>query len=152
MKASKSIKARALDMIESSEDEGVTTSDITNRFGELHQTVSARVHELIKEGKIKDSGKTKKTSTGVEGKIWVATTSDERLALASQAATKKERVSERDQRISDVHAGLVHLSYDQLHNVLDFLAKGAPSIKTLGDMAIRDYIVTKADAENIFGD
>ena len=37
-----------------------------------HQTVSARIRELAKDGRIKDSGKTRKTRSGRKAVVWIA--------------------------------------------------------------------------------
>ncbi len=151
MKAKKSIKERALLMIEESGDMGFTTSEITARVGGLHQTVSARVHELIKAGKIKDSQRTRKTERGIDATVWVATTLEERRAAREAGATTRERISAHGNRVSEIAGRIENLSYDELHNVLEFIDRGAVSMKKLGDQAVRDHIASQVESASLFG-
>lgn len=51
---------------------GLTSDECEERLGMRHQTCSARVHELMTEGKIRDSGMRRKTRSGRTATVWVA--------------------------------------------------------------------------------
>jgi site-specific DNA-methyltransferase (adenine-specific) len=50
---------------------GMTCDEIEERLGLRHQTASARVNELMTEGRIVDSGKRKETRSGAKAIVWV---------------------------------------------------------------------------------
>jgi len=50
---------------------GLTCDEAEVACGLSHQTVSARIRELFKAGRIKDSGRTRPTRSGRKAVVWV---------------------------------------------------------------------------------
>ena len=52
-------------------ENGGTCDEVEVMSGFSHQTVSARIRELAKAGRIKDSGRTRPTSAGRKAVVWI---------------------------------------------------------------------------------
>lgn len=52
---------------------GLTCAEVEAQTGMSHQTASARIWELQRKGKIKDSGQRRKTPSGRNAIVWVKT-------------------------------------------------------------------------------
>lgn len=50
---------------------GLTCDECEERLNLRHQTCSARVHELMEAGRIRDSGMRRKTRSGRNATVWV---------------------------------------------------------------------------------
>ncbi len=50
---------------------GITCDEVEVMSGISHQTVSARIRELAKAGRIKDSGRVRPTRSGRNAVVWV---------------------------------------------------------------------------------
>lgn len=64
------IRDRVFAWIESQSD-GATDDEIELALEQRHQTASARRRELVLQGKIVDSGRTRLTSSGRKATVWV---------------------------------------------------------------------------------
>lgn len=53
-------------------DGGATCDEVEQRTGLRHQTASARVRELALSGRIRDTGQRRKTRSGRNAAVWVA--------------------------------------------------------------------------------
>lgn len=51
--------------------DGLTCDEVEERLNLRHQTASARVHELMESGQIRDSGMRRKTRSGRTATVWV---------------------------------------------------------------------------------
>lgn len=70
-KGAPALRAQILVEIRNRGSEGATCDEIENLFGLRHQTASARVHELMKDRLIVDSGARRKTSSECFAIVWV---------------------------------------------------------------------------------
>ena len=64
-------RLRALVLEEIRDAGGLTCDEIEARLEMRHQTCSARVHELMAAGRIRDSGMRRKTRSGRNAVVWV---------------------------------------------------------------------------------
>jgi hypothetical protein len=71
--AAPSMRQRVLRYVALSGSAGVTDDMIELALGLRHQSASARRRELVLDGFIGDSGRTKKTSSGRPAVLWVQT-------------------------------------------------------------------------------
>jgi hypothetical protein len=65
-----SLRARCLQLIKDANMRGMTCDEIELVTGERHQTISARVRELVLADKILDSGARRATSSGSQARIY----------------------------------------------------------------------------------
>lgn len=65
------LRARCLELVKSANKLGRTCDELEQMTGERHQTISARVRELVLAEKIMDSGARRKTSSGSSARIYV---------------------------------------------------------------------------------
>lgn len=66
--------------------DGLTCDEVEFWTGLKHQTASARVHDLSREGKILVDGRTRKTSSGREAAVYILSASGKRW-LAEHGVT-----------------------------------------------------------------
>ena len=66
------LRARVLGHIVDRDSYGMTCDELEAVSGLMHQTASARVHELKKLGAIYDSGRRRKTRSGRKATVWLA--------------------------------------------------------------------------------
>ena len=66
------LRARVLRYIEARGERGATDEEIQNNLGMAGNTQRPRRKELQEAGLIRDSGRTRKTSSGREAVVWVA--------------------------------------------------------------------------------
>lgn len=64
------LRDQVRDMIRAAGGPGATVAELVERSGWLHQTVSARVHELARSGEIWNCGETRKTPSGRAAMVW----------------------------------------------------------------------------------
>lgn len=67
------LRARVLAEIQVRGSFGATCDELEQAFGMSHQTISARCRELNMTGKTRDSGGRRKTRSGRNAIVWVAT-------------------------------------------------------------------------------
>ena len=65
------IRERVFEVLRDGQISGLTFDVIEFVLGKSHQTVSARIRELFKAGRIKDSGRTRPTRSGRKAVVWV---------------------------------------------------------------------------------
>lgn len=65
------IQAQLLDCIRKQGAHGITDDEMEQLLGLKHQTVSAQRRQLVKQGYIHDSGKTRPTRSGRRATVWV---------------------------------------------------------------------------------
>jgi hypothetical protein len=65
---------RMLDMIEEAEPRGVTCEDLEDALSAHHQSVSARLRDLLMQGRILDSGNTRETRSGRKARVYIGRT------------------------------------------------------------------------------
>lgn len=51
---------------------GITCDEIEQQLGMKHQTVSARIRELVQKDKIEDTGMRRKTRSGSKAIVWTS--------------------------------------------------------------------------------
>lgn len=80
LSAAKSVEARVpkmkmavMDCIARGYDEGRTCDEVEVWLGMSHQTASARIRDLVKSGKIADSGKRRPTRSGRKAAVYMVT-------------------------------------------------------------------------------
>lgn len=66
-----SLRARCLQLIKDASKRGLTCDELEDITGERHQTISARVRELVLRSKILDSGSRRATRSGSQARIYV---------------------------------------------------------------------------------
>jgi predicted transcriptional regulator len=57
--------------------EGATCDELERALGLRHQTASARIHELVKVGLLRDSGTKRRTASGRSAVVWAHVKKDE---------------------------------------------------------------------------
>ncbi len=72
--AAASVRSRVLVHVRAARGRGVTCDEIEEQMAGRHQTISARVRELVQLGFIRDSGVRRKTRSGRKARIYVACT------------------------------------------------------------------------------
>lgn len=70
---SATLRAEVLRTVRAAGSDGATDDEIERRTGLRHQTASARRRELVLQGFLRDSGRTRATSSGRSAKVWVTT-------------------------------------------------------------------------------
>lgn len=71
VKSSEPMKEDILFLIRKRPVTGFTCDEVETKTGGPHQTVSARVRDLVKEGRIKDSGQRRPTRRGRAARVYV---------------------------------------------------------------------------------
>lgn len=82
-----SVREKCLALIKAAGEEGLTTDALEVALGPPHQTISARVNELARDGLIADSGRTQITRWGKQAIVYVEATAQQRTA--AYAASSK---------------------------------------------------------------
>ena len=72
--------------------EGATCDELEISLDLKHQTASARVHELMKEGKIVDSGERRPTSSGAMAIVWKVTPPSTSATVVGPSRQSKQEV------------------------------------------------------------
>lgn len=67
-----SMRSRVLVHVRAARGEGITCDEVEERMAGRHQSISARVRELVLMGKIRDSGYRRTTRSGRAARIYVA--------------------------------------------------------------------------------
>jgi hypothetical protein len=65
------LRAQYLSYILAQGETGATCDEVESWSDDRHQTVSARIKELADAGKVKDSGRRRKTRSGREATVWI---------------------------------------------------------------------------------
>ncbi|MBI4208559.1 MAG: hypothetical protein HY538_02485 [Deltaproteobacteria bacterium] len=68
----KSLALKTLHYIQSQGSYGATCWDIEKNCRMRHQTASARIRDLVKQGRIRDSGMRRETESGRRAIVWLA--------------------------------------------------------------------------------
>ena len=66
------LRQQALEMIERAGGEGVTCEQVELAMGQSHQSVSARIRELVLMGKVVDSGARRANRSGRTARVYMA--------------------------------------------------------------------------------
>jgi hypothetical protein len=72
-------------------DVGVTCDEVEVIMEGRHQTISPRIRELVSEGRIIDSGRRRKTRSGRNAAVYIATVNAPQGLVAEAAQPKKEK-------------------------------------------------------------
>lgn len=70
---------------------GVTCDEVETIMDGRHQTISPRIRELVSEGRIIDSGRRRKTRSGRNAAVYIATVNAPQGLVAEAAKPKKEK-------------------------------------------------------------
>lgn len=72
-KPSARIRQSVFEVVEAAGLRGVTCDGVEEKLDGRHQTISARVRELVQLGQIRDSGRRRKTRSGRTARVYVVT-------------------------------------------------------------------------------
>lgn len=87
----KHLRAACYVHVLASGDVGVTCDEVEVIMNGRHQTISPRIRELVSEGRIIDSGRRRKTRSGRNATIYIATVNAPQALVAEAAQPQKEK-------------------------------------------------------------
>jgi len=110
------LQEKVFDEIEGWGAYGATDDEIEVSLELTHQTASARRRELVKAGKVIDSGRTRKTRSGCQAIVWITT---EGASLEDREAARAKR--KRDKVKGQITRKLRAMSHDDLVSLLAYM-------------------------------